>query len=67
MTLIDPRQTVALESGYGLDVIGAMKGVDLPRNGTETDFDYRTRLMTRLWAPFEIELGPIIIDDEKEE
>lgn len=47
--LIDPRQSVMLESGYGLDAIGAMKGVDLPRNGVETDAAYRDRLIAKMW------------------
>jgi hypothetical protein len=49
MTLINPRYTVHLESGLGLDAIGNMKGVDLPRDGMETDDSYRRRLMVRVW------------------
>jgi len=49
LSWIDPRQTVHLESGYGLDAIGAMKGIDLPRNNTEPDALYRNRLTIRLW------------------
>jgi hypothetical protein len=47
--MIDPRQTIHLASGYRLDAIGAMKGVDLARQGIEPDVDYRVRLMVRLW------------------
>jgi hypothetical protein len=50
MSLIDPRQTVMLESGYGLDAIGALRGVDLPREAGETDHAYRSRLSVRLWG-----------------
>ncbi|MFM0141705.1 hypothetical protein [Paraburkholderia sp. RL18-085-BIA-A] len=49
MSLIDPRQTVYLESGYGLDAIGAMNDVNLPREAGETDHAYRGRLTVRLW------------------
>ncbi|MFL9943759.1 hypothetical protein [Paraburkholderia graminis] len=60
MTLIDPRQTVLIESGTGLDVIGAMSCVNLPRAGLEADADYRARLMMRLWAPLVAELIPAV-------
>jgi hypothetical protein len=49
MTLIDPRQTIWLESGYALDAIGAMSDVDLPRKAHEPDHPYRQRLSIRLW------------------
>jgi hypothetical protein len=64
ITLIDPRQTVLIESGYGLDAIGAMKGVDLPRWVTETDHVYRKRLMDRLWEPLVTELTPAVATGE---
>lgn len=64
MTLIDPRQTVMLESGYGLDAIGAMRGVDLPRWVTETDHAYRERLMVRLWEPLVAELNIAVATGE---
>lgn len=49
MTLIDPRQTVWLESGHALDAIGAMNNVNLPRETGEPDHPYRQRLSLRLW------------------
>lgn len=49
MTLIDPRQTVWLESGRALDAIGAMSDVNLPREHGEPDHPYRQRLAVRLW------------------
>lgn len=64
MTLIDPRQTVLVESGYGLDAIGAMRGVDLPRAGAEPDADYRARLMVRLWEPLVAALTPAVATGE---
>ncbi len=60
LTLIDPRQTVVLESGYGLDRIGAMRGIDLPRASAETDLDYRARLMARLWEPLIDSIAPAV-------
>jgi hypothetical protein len=64
MTLIDPRQAVMIESGLGLDAIGAMKGVDLPRDGVEPDVDYRSRLMVRLWNPLAVDLTPAVATGE---
>jgi hypothetical protein len=64
LTLIDPRQTVLIESGHGLDSIGAMRGIDLPRDGIETDADYRARLMMRLWEQTVIALTPAIATGE---
>lgn len=64
MSLIDPRQTVLVESGYGLDAIGAMRGVDLPRVGAEPDADYRARLMVRLWEPLVAELNIAVATGE---
>lgn len=64
MTLLDPRQTVVLESGYGLDRIGAMRGIDLPRDGAEPDIDYRARLMVRLWEPMVAALTPAVATGE---
>jgi hypothetical protein len=64
MSWIDPRQTIHLESGYGLDAIGAMKGVDLPRDGAEPDIDYRARLMVRLWEPMVAALTPAVATGE---
>lgn len=55
-SFIDPRQTVLVESGFGLNAIGAMGGVDLPRHAAETDTDYRGRLMVRLSNPLGSEL-----------
>lgn len=49
LTLIDPRQTIWLESGHALDAIGAMNHVDLPRRPGEPDHTYRQRLSVRLW------------------
>lgn len=46
--MADPRKTVFLESGHGLDAIGARPEIDLPRNGIETDHDYRNRLIERM-------------------
>ncbi len=63
LTLIDPRQTVMIESGCGLDVIGAMKGIDLPRDAVETDADYRARLTVRLWNPLAVDLTPATATD----
>lgn len=45
---IDPREAVLIETGYGLDAIGALTYVEMPRNGVEPDADYRTRLIARL-------------------
>jgi len=45
---IDPHEAVLTETGYGLDVIGSMTYVKLPRNGAEPDHDYRLRLIARL-------------------
>jgi hypothetical protein len=64
MSLIDPRQTVLVEAGYGLDAIGAMRGVDLPRADVETDADYRARLMVRLWEPLVESLTPAVATGE---
>lgn len=60
LTWIDPRQTVLVESGFGLDAIGAIGGIDLPRDGMEADADYRGRLMVRLSNPSRSELEPPI-------
>lgn len=46
--MTDPRKTVLIETGHGLDAIGARPEVDLPRNGIETDHDYRNRLIERM-------------------
>jgi hypothetical protein len=48
---IDPREAVLTAGGVALDAIGSMRDVNLPRNGIETDADYRARLMRRLGAP----------------
>lgn len=45
---IDPGEAVLTETGYGLDAIGALKYVDLPRQGAEPDDIYRTRLISRM-------------------
>jgi hypothetical protein len=58
ITWLDPRQTVAVESGLGLDAIGSIRGVDLPRDGSESDADYRGRLMVRLCCPLGSDLDP---------
>lgn len=50
LSWLDPRQTVLIESGYGLDIIGAMPSVDLTRDKGELDSDYRSRLSVKLWA-----------------
>lgn len=41
---IDP----AVETGYGLDAIGAREDVKLPRSAIEPDSDYRKRLVAKL-------------------
>lgn len=64
MSLIDPRQTVHIESGSGLDAIGAMNGVDLPRDGVEMDADYRVRLTARLWEPLMSDLNVAVATGE---
>lgn len=46
--MTNPRKTVFLESGHGLDAIGARPELDRPRNGIETDHDYRNRLIERM-------------------
>lgn len=45
---IDPGEAVLTETGYGLDAIGALKYVNLPREGVEPDDIYRTRLISRM-------------------
>lgn len=46
--LIDPHKDALIESGYGLDAIGALEEINLPRNGTETDMGYRLRLLAKM-------------------
>jgi hypothetical protein len=41
------HEPVLYERGYGLDAIGAQPDVDLPRDGLETDHDYRNRLIEK--------------------
>lgn len=47
-TFIDPRQTVLVESGFGMDAIGARAEMNLPRRGVEPDMDYRLRLLAKM-------------------
>jgi hypothetical protein len=48
--LIDPQRDVLIETGYGLDDIGALAEVGLLRDGFEPDDIYRSRLMGRIFA-----------------
>lgn len=63
LSWMDPRQTVLIELGYGLDIIGAMPSVDLPRNEAEPDSDYRGRLSVKLWASRGPMIKPITLDE----
>lgn len=46
--MIDAREAVLVASGVDLDAIGSRPEIDLPRNGIETDHDYRNRLIERM-------------------
>lgn len=46
---IDPREAVMTEIGYGLDAIGMLNDVKLPREHGESDATYRERLIAKLW------------------
>jgi hypothetical protein len=46
--LIDPHKDVLIETGYGLDAIGALEDIKLPRNSGEPDDPYRARLIEQL-------------------
>ena len=48
MRFIDPREAMLIETGCGLDAIGSLPDVNLPREGAEPDHDYRQRLIARL-------------------
>ena len=48
--LIDPHNDVLIESGYGLDAIGSLDEVNLPRDGFEPDDIYRSKLMGKIYA-----------------
>lgn len=61
---IDPREAVLTESGHGLDAIGAMQYVNLRRAESETDADYRARLMEKLWGDWVAALTPVAATGE---
>lgn len=42
------RYSAMVERGYGLDAIGALNEVELPRSAGETDQAYRERLIVKL-------------------
>lgn len=48
---VDPYEALLVGSGYALDAIGSIKGIDLPRDGAEPDDVYRTRLISK-WVLF---------------
>jgi hypothetical protein len=51
LRFIDPREAVLYEAGVGLDAIGSMRYVKLPRRDrAEADHDYRQRLIARLFG-----------------
>lgn len=41
-------EAAVFETGYGLDAVGALEGVKLPRNDGEPDDPYRVRLIAQL-------------------
>jgi hypothetical protein len=51
MNLVDPYEALLIGSGYALDAVGSIKGIDLPRNGVEPDDIYRSRLISK-WVLF---------------
>lgn len=51
MQLFDPYEAMLTGSGYALDAVGSIQGIDLPRNGAEPDDVYRTRLISK-WVLF---------------
>ncbi|GAQ30278.1 hypothetical protein SAMD00023378_3961 [Ralstonia sp. NT80] len=59
----DPRKAVLTESGYGLDAIGALDGVRLPRMSMELDAEYRQRLSAKLGGDAWAEIIKLARDD----
>jgi hypothetical protein len=51
MNIVDPYEALLIGSGYALDAVGAIKGIDLPRDDFEPDDIYRTRLISK-WVLF---------------
>lgn len=51
MQFIDPYEALLIGSGYALDAVGSIKGMDLPRCGVEPDDIYRMRLISK-WVLF---------------
>jgi hypothetical protein len=51
VNLVDPYEALLIGSGYALDAVGSIRGIDLPRNGVEPDDVYRGRLISK-WVVF---------------
>lgn len=60
---IDPREVIWTAIGLELDAIGSMRYIDLPRADTDTDDDYRKRLIARMWEGVEA-LTPAVATGE---
>jgi hypothetical protein len=60
MQIVDPYEAMLVGSGYALDAVGSIRGIDLPRDGVEPDDVYRSRLISK-WVVF---LAPAVATGE---